>query len=249
MTLGEATSLFLAFSRSRCSTADPRINSETNEQSLLLLTSYYSNDIAVYEITPSNLRDFLARWYVEKSSGSKPIDSISVEKNVATANQSSPEPLDLIASIGEFIGWIDQHTGSNQAECLSPVLNELRTSLPRALAITNALSRAIRNRGGAFSFPEFLTSFEEGGSSQYDIDVPGNVGAIDGYFRIVRVEGSAVEAEEMISDDRVWPIAFPSEAAALLDVGYIVNLELVRKVEGWQIASCGFAYPPGTEIG
>jgi hypothetical protein len=93
-----------------------------------------------------------------------------------------------------------------------------------------------------------LTSFEEGGSSQYDIDVPGNVGAIDGYFRIIRVEGSSVEAEELISDERVWPIVFPSEVAALLDDGYIINLELVRKPEHWQIAGCGFAYPPGTEI-
>ena len=62
------------------------------------------------------------------------------------------------------------------------------------------------------------------------------------------MQGSAVEAEELISDDRVWPIEFPSDAASLLDVGYIVNLELVRKVEGWQIAACGFTYPPGTEI-
>jgi hypothetical protein len=62
------------------------------------------------------------------------------------------------------------------------------------------------------------------------------------------VEGASVEAEELISEERVWPIIFPSEAAALLEDGYIINLELVRKPEGWQIAGCGFAYPPGAEI-
>jgi hypothetical protein len=106
----------------------------------------------------------------------------------------------------------------------------------------------VRQSGGAFSFPEFLTSFEEGGSSQYDIDVPGNVGAIDGYFRIIRVDGVLAEAEELISEERVWPIVFPFEVAALLDDGYIINMELVRKMEGWQIVGCGFTYPPGTEI-
>jgi hypothetical protein len=28
----------------------------------------------------------------------------------------------------------------------------------------------------------------------------------------------------------------------------IVNLELVRSAEGWQIDENGFAYPPGTDI-
>ena len=41
----------------------------------------------------------------------------------------------------------------------------------------------------------------------------------------------------------------PIHVAPLLEDGYIINLELVRKAEGWQIAGCGFAYPPGTEIG
>jgi site-specific recombinase XerD len=66
--------------------------------------------------------------------------------------------------------------------------------------------------------------------------------------RIIRVEGSLVEAEDLISEERVWPIIFPFEVAVLLDRAYVINLELVRTKEGWQIASCGFAYPPGTEI-
>ncbi|HSE38485.1 MAG TPA: hypothetical protein VLG74_14365, partial [Blastocatellia bacterium] len=151
--------------------------------------------------------------------------------------------------IDEFVGWVDQQTDAHQAPAFSAMLNELRRSLPRALAITDALTAALRARGGAFTFPEFLTSFEEGGGSQYDIDVAGKVGAIDGYFRIVRVEGSVVEAEELISEERLWPIVFPAEAAELLEEGYIINLELVRNLEGWRIAGCGFAYPPGTEIG
>jgi hypothetical protein len=159
-----------------------------------------------------------------------------------------PEPQDLLDSVAEFFKWVDQQAGTDQAAQYSPLLIELGRSLPRALEITTALTSALRQSGGAFNFPEFLTSFEEGGSSQYDIDVPGNLGAIDGYFRILRVEGSSVEAEELISEERVWPIMFPSEVAAQLEDDYIINLELVRKPEGWQIAGCGFAYPPGTEI-
>ena len=74
------------------------------------------------------------------------------------------------------------------------------------------------------------------------------MGAIEGYFRIIRVDGSLVEAEEMISGGNVWPIVFPAKDAAQLDDRYILNLELVRVKEGWRIARCGFAYPPGTDV-
>jgi hypothetical protein len=145
------------------------------------------------------MRDFLSRWYVESVAGSMPIDATSASRNTAegiTARQTDVvQLLDLLDSIEEFVGWARQQTGIDQATGLLPVLNELRRSLPRALEITKALTSALRARGGAFTFPEFLTSFEDGGSSQYDIDVPGKVGAIDGYFRIVRVERLSVEAE------------------------------------------------------
>lgn len=260
MRLVEATSRFLDYARQNDSTVHPPLQAGIHNQALLLLTTYFSADATLSEITPSSLRDFLSRWYVETASGSKPNDSKSVEQDGhstpsripqalnAQPTDQVPEPHDLLDSIEEFFKWADQQAGANQAAEISPILIELRRSLPRALEITNALTRSLQERGGAFHFPEFLTSFEEGGSSQYDIDVPGNVGAIDGYFRIIRVEGSSVEAEELISEARVWPIVFPAEVAARLDDGYIINLELVRKPEGWQIAGCGFAYPPGTEI-
>jgi hypothetical protein len=258
MTLAEATRRFRDYGRQNDSTVDPQLQSAIHNQAPLLLTNYFSPDAALTEITPSSLRDFLSRWYVEKACASKPIASNDAHSTVRRIPQSLnarptepdqvPEPKDLLDSLAEFFKWADQQAGTDQAAQYSPILIELRRSLPRALEITNALTSALRQRGGAFNFPEFLTSFEEGGSSQYDIDVPGNLGAIDGYFRIVRVEGSSVEAEELISEERVWPIVFPSEVAALLEDGYIINLELVRKPEGWQIAGCGFAYPPGTEI-
>lgn len=259
--LAEAITRFLNHARLNDSTVHPHLRAAIHDQALLLLIYYSSADAALSEITPSILRDFLSRWYVEKTSGFKPNDSKLVKQNGhSTASQipqglnaqptdQVPEPLDLLDSLEEFFEWADQQAGTDQAAEISPILIELRRSLPRAFEITNALTRSLRERGGAFHFPEFLTSFEEGGSSQYDIDVPGNVGAIDGYFRIVRVEGSSVEAEELISEERVWPIVFPAEVAARLDDGYIINLELVRRPEGWQIAGCGFAYPPGTEIG
>jgi hypothetical protein len=251
MTLAEATRRFRDYLRQNNSTVHSRSQSAIQNQAPLLLTDYFSPDAALTAITPSSLRDFLSRWYVEKACASKPNASNDAHQSVnarPTEPDQVPEPHDMLDSVAEFFKWADQQAGTDQGAQYSPILIELRRSLPRALEITNALTSALRERGGAFNFPEFLTSFEEGGSSQYDIDVPGNVGAIDGYFRIVRVEGSSVEAEELISEERVWPILFPSEVATQLEDGYIINLELVRKPEGWQIAACGFAYPPGTEV-
>ena len=260
MTLAEATQLFLDYTRQNDSTVHLQLPSAIHDQTLLLLANYSSPDSALADITPERLRDFLSRWYVEKAGASRLSDSSYSEHDVhSTAIRMSqalerhaadlvPEPRDLLDSLSEFFKWAHRQAGTDQAAHFSPILTELSRSLPRALEITNALSRSLRERGGAFTFPEFLTSFEEGGSSQYDIDVPGNVGAIDGYFRIIRVEGSSVEAQELICEASVWPILVPSDVAALLEDGYIINLELVRKPEGWQIAGCGFAYPPGTEI-
>jgi hypothetical protein len=210
---------------------------------MLLLTEYFSADAALADITRSSLRDFLSRWYLEKEGGSTQADSASAERNGRVTAS-----LDLLDSIEHFVSWADKQNGTDQSTELAPVLNELRDSLPRAVQITSVLTDAVRAHGGAFTFPEFLTSFEEGGSSQYDIDVPGEIGAIEGYLRIVRIEGRMVEAEELISEERVWPIVFPQEVAEILHNGYTLNLELVRKPEGWQITGCGFAYPPGTVI-
>ena len=260
MKLAETITRFLDHKRLNDSEVHPHLGAPFYDQPLALLTEYFSADAALIDLTPSGLRDFLSRWYVEKMSGSKPADRSAERDGHSTTSRVPegsnarpleivPEPRDLLDSIEELFRWADQQTGADQAAQLLPVLKELRRSLPRTLEITNGLTAALRGQGGAFAFPEFLTSFEEGGSSQYDIDVPGNVGAIDGYFRIIRVEGLSVEAQELISEETVWPITFPLEVAARLEAGYIINLELVRNREGWQIAGCGFAYPPGTEIG
>ena len=243
MKLGDAITRFLDHPRPTDSTSSSDPHYASHPSAMLLLTEYFSADAALADITRSSLRDFLSRWYLENESGAKQADSASAERS----GRVTPS-LDMLDSIERFVSWTDKQNGTNQQTELAPVLNELRDSLPRALQITNMLTDAVRAHGGAFSFPEFLTSFEEGGSSQYDIDAPGEVGAVDGYFRVVRIEGRMVEAEELITDERVWPIVFPQEVAELLDIGYILNLELVRKPEGWQITGCGFAFPPGTDI-
>ena len=225
MTLAEAISNFIRFTKQKESSA------EGSFPSLELLTTYFSGTDLVESITPERLRDFLARWYVEQASPS-----------------SSTDPHSLIDSLSHFFSWAGEHNSATTAgECLL-VIKELEQNIPRALEITDKLSKHIAERGGAFTFPEFLTSFEGGGSSQYDLDAPGEVGAIEGYFRITRVEGSTVEAINTISDERVWPIIFPEDVASLLRAGFIINLELVLSTEGWQIAACGFAYPPGAEV-
>ena len=228
MTLAQAISEFLADIESS--------RYARHSASLQILSSYFSSDRDLSELTPAKLRDFLAHWYVERMFGSGSIKS----EDANTAGQS-------IDSLVEFFKWVKQREVASAEDSLA-VLNELRATVPPALAIAGDLASWTGSQRGAFNFPEFLTSFEEGGRSEYDIDTPGDVGALEGYFRVVRVEGSMVEAEELTSEDRIWPIIFPAEIAASLEAKYIINLELVRAPEGWKIVDCGVVYPPGTEI-
>ena len=183
---------------------------------------------------PTMLRDFLSRSYIE-----------------ATATKQVPLPQDILESMTVFLRWFDGRETTALGAACSALLHELSVTLPRSLEITGALSKHLAERGGAFSFPEFLTTFAEGGQSSYDIEVAGEgegPGAVEGYFRILKVEGSSIEVQELISEERYFPVICPAAVARLLDPGYIVNLEILRVQEGWQIAACGFAYPPGTQI-
>jgi hypothetical protein len=251
MTLGEASVRFIADFR-KCQADDLNLSS-VEKDALALLIEYFSADKTITDISPAALRDFLARRYVEKASMPR-LSNIEASQTsqesyaLKVAPGTIPKPSELLLSLSRLFEWMDQQTGSDLAQRFALVLDELSRSLPRAVEITQLLSTWLQERGGAFGFPEFLTSFEEGGRSEYDIDTPGSPGAIDGYFRILRVEGTSVEAEELISEERVWPVVFPPNVAALLQKDYLINLELVRGPAGWVIAGCGFAYPPGTDL-
>ena len=204
--------------------------SQSIRESILLLKQYLSSTPATCtKLEAPVVRDFLARWCSERS-----------------GTNQVPSPEILLTSIESFLNWL----GRSDSE-FTRLLDELSRTLPRAVEITAALSHHLALRGGAFSFPEFLTTFAEGGQSQYDIDIAGEgggPGAIEGYFKVLRVEGSSAEVEEMISEERVWPLLLPDEVARLIEPGYIVNLEIIRNPEGWSISACGFAYPPGTTV-
>ena len=225
MTLREASAVFLEHLKS--TNPDNQDETRTLARTVELLTNCLP-DATLAELTPARLRDFAARWYVEQTN-------------------HQPAPRALLNSLDEFLSWIDVSGGSALREGCTSMIAELKNSLPRALEISTILSSQLGSCG-AFGFPEFLTSFEEGGRSQYDLDVGGSVTALEGFFRISRIEGASIEAQELISDERVFPLSFPAAAVGVLEIGYILNLELVRAGDGWHIAACGFAYPPGTEF-
>jgi hypothetical protein len=225
--------------------------------SLEIFCSHFAS-VAITDITPKKLRQFLSVWYLEE-----------VITHSTSSNQTGnfPNAQTMIACLTDFFTWVDETEADNfQTKPLSQevtpesseeaiarerltVLQNLQDTLPRAIAITRSLSDSLANQGGAFTFPEFLTSFEEGGQSAYDIGgTSGEASAIEGYFQILRVDGTNVVAEESLSERQISPILFPQEAAALLDTGYIINLELVYHQGIWQIVNCGFAYPPNTEM-
>ena len=233
MTLQEALSAFIGRINQNDSPDDRDSYRHLSVDAIELLKDYSrAADLnSIDQITAPTLRDFLARWYVEGAS-----------------NRKLPPPQILLSSLAAFFRWADEHCGARLAVECAPVMSELAESLPRALEITSALSKHLGGRGGAFGFPEFLTSFEQGGQSEYDIGGRGEVSAIEGYFLIGRVEGARAEGIDIITDKRAWPIVFPEEAARLIGTGFIINLEIVRTGDSWQIAGCGFAYPPNTEV-
>ena len=211
-----------------------------------LLESRFT-DLAVEQITPARLRDFLARWYVEEASA-KILQPTPPSASPVPQPSGRPETTTLIKVLSAFFTWLRELSPDNFGEEHLAILNELQKPLLRAVAINVALSRHLASCGGAVNFPEFLTSFEAGGHSEYDIGTGGAVGAIEGYFRILHIEGVKVEAEELLSEMRIYPIIFPTVVAELLQTGYLINLEIVHTSEAWQIVNCGFAYPPNTEI-
>lgn len=222
MTIREASARFLEQRNPKNSQSK-----EAHAQTIQFLTNYLP-DAELAELTPARLRDLIARWYVEETN-------------------HQPAPPELLNSLRVFLSWVDTHTPVAIEEGCRSVIAELEQTLPRAMEIARVLASELKARG-AFGFPEFLTSFEEGGRSQYDVDIGGDVSALEGFFRVSRIEGTMVEAEELISGERVWPVIFPNESGAVIETGYIINLELVRGGDSWHIAACGFAYPPGTEF-
>src|SRR2546428_7771907 len=115
MTLAEATRRFRDYARQNDSTVDPQIQLAIHNQAPLLLTNYFSPDAALTAITPSGLRDFLSRWYVEKACAQKPNVSNDAHSSLrripqslnarATELDEVPEPQDLLVSLADFFKW------------------------------------------------------------------------------------------------------------------------------------------------
>jgi hypothetical protein len=185
-------------------------------------------------------REVLSRRYVEEATLHGLRDGVDETEEL--------EPGAFLDTLCSFFEWAHENRVFQLAANCLEVLTELRQSIPRAIKIGVTLSKEITARGDATIFPEFLTSFEQGGASRYDIDSPDGQGVIEGYFRIRRVENLDIEAEEIITEEVVWPIEFPPVTARLLSEGFLINLEIVRESRAWRIAGCGFAYPPGTDI-
>jgi len=251
MTLPEAIAIFIERARQKKGdTGQPdRCDDPVLAAEFLMIYAAETGIQALTDLTPAMLRDFLARWYIEEIGPVIHSQSVSPSLSLQSGSKTrTPQPLALIDGLAAFFRWSDNAAGTELLNQLSPILTEMEQRLPRALEITSALTEWVASGRGAFNFPEFLASFEEGGRSQFDVDMPGAVGTVEGYFRVLHVSGREVEAEELISEERIWPIILPDEIAPLITPGYTLNLELVRSPDGWLIADCGFTYPPGAVV-
>lgn len=218
-------------------TSETPCTAETRESVTLLKSYLASTANSSLLITPDDLRHFLGNWYLSRYVSHHPSAEL-------------PTPNALLAALDRLVDWTARR-GDLQGEMLirlQAALDELSVTLTHAIEISGRLVDYVSGRRGPFAFPEFLTTFEQGGRSEYDVDASGEVFSMEGYFTIVRIDGMQVEAVESISEEIIWPITFLEPLASLLIPGYILNLELVRSSEGWQISGCGLAHPPGTPV-
>ncbi|MCI0490660.1 MAG: hypothetical protein L0229_29050 [Blastocatellia bacterium] len=240
MTLREAAEAFIEHAKQEAASCNRFIDIGAHLRAIESLKSYSSATGAksLDHLTPECVRDLVARWWVEESSRLQQMESQPPGRPQSEANAAR----NFLYALSDFFKWLDEREGVQAiTECL-PVIEELKESLPLAFEIKESLAEHIAARGGLFSFPEFLTSFEEGGHSEHDTL------SLEGYFRIARVEGRLIEAEELISEERVWPIVFPEASASLIKPGYIMELEIVRAENVWKIAGSGLVYPPGAAV-
>ncbi|HLG14512.1 MAG TPA: hypothetical protein VJH03_08430 [Blastocatellia bacterium] len=234
MTLQDAIAAFRSASGLDATSPDNHQQPVRSNDAIDIFGRYASTCTELTEVTPYLVRDFLGRWCIEAASRLPADESIS--------------PPALIGLLADFFRWADHNTGTQLSDQCSPVLKDLELSLPRALALGRAIQECSAQRGGPFSFPEFLTSFEDGGHSEYDVGDGGQPLALEGYFSVVRVEACQIEVDDVISGETIWPILLPEPIARLVLPGYILNLEIIRVRGGWQIVDCGLAYPPGVEV-
>jgi hypothetical protein len=187
--------------------------------------------------SPQDLRYFLGNWYLARCVG-------------VTFGEKAPAPaamLDAVAAFIEFATLRRDLKGENAAPLLA-VVSEFSITLPSAIDMSGRLIDYVSDKRGPFAFPEFLTTFEEGGRSEYDVDTTGRPASLEGYFTILRIDGVNMEAEENITEKIVWPIVIPEPLAGCFKPGFMVNLELVRRSEGWVISGCGLVHPPGVPV-
>jgi len=230
MTLDEAVTKFLEHTRAN-STHTTGVDPSSD---LLQATArHFGRDADAKTISTERWRDFLSTTFVEMCFAGE-IRAVVI-----------PVIPELFAS---FVAWWSSVELINDNLETIKRLGEQQIEALKAVELGARLADWNRSRRGAFEFPEFLVSFEQGGRSQYDIDDPGEARAVEGYFKITRIEDQFFGAEELISESVVWPIRLPSEAGLYFERGYVLNLQLVRAEDHWEIVDCGIVYPPGTRL-
>lgn len=229
MTLNEAVTKFLEHT-SATSIHTAGVDPSTDFMHAIM--RHFGRDADATTIPSERWSDFLSTTFVE----------------MCFAGEIRAAVVPVIPEVfGSFVAWWSSVEFIN-ANLETMRLGELQIEVLKAVELAGRLADWNRSRRGAFEFPEFLVSFEQGGRSQYDIDDPDEARSVEGYFKIIRIEDLFFEAEELISESVVWPIRLPSEAGVTFECGYVLNLQLVRVEDHWEIADCGIVYPPGTRL-
>ena len=176
------------------------------------------------QLSPSRIREFLGRWLIDVELGT-----------------SSPDRLDFSLTTDCLYEFFKTFKSPDIKERLEAV-RQMKEEVPKALEIAEALAREMANRPGPFPFSEFLTTFDEGGQTVYHGNSEPK--SLDSFFEIVDVKSMLLEARDL-GTDVLLTIVAPPGVTRVARAGFVLNLEVVRYSNRWEIVDYGAAYPPG----
>jgi len=216
---------------------------EDRGRAISLLIEYFGSETRLADLNADSLNDFLCRWCIERSRHS--------ETDAAGRRVDSSRALiqAIPKTVLELLDFASRQVDPATASASREAVEYARINLPRSLEVSRLLAEAVSRDESGTEFRDFLTTFEAGGQSEYDVDDPSDSvvddqpAALEGFFRVKKIEGTLVEMEEVIGEELVGLVFFPADVAALLQPEDVLELELIADGENWSIIACGFAYP------
>jgi hypothetical protein len=222
----------------------PREQVEFDLSVLARLQEYLEGDAAlegIETVRADDLRHFVRDWYCGGD-----------DANAEVADR-------LVRAILGWAGWLDargDRTGEHAP--LSPSLEPLKESLPRAARVTEALRQYARREDLGEAIP---VEEAAGGSPLGTISAgvsrvvrPREIDyerAEEDTYEVAEVMARSVSlrsaARQQLGEGPAAPVTVPVRAARLLRPGDILHVEIAPSAKGWEILNVETVYPGGLD--